>query len=582
VSALANDHRRVSPGTLFFCVPGFSRDGHDFAAEAVARGAIALVVQRPVGAGVPEVRVEDVRAAMARAAARFHDDPSAALKVVGITGTNGKTTTAFLTRELLDAGTRLKVIGRAGVGVDNVDLDRATELGIAVINAPGGNVVSVAELVFGVLVSLFRHVHIADRLMREGKWPRSQLGGLELRGRTLSIVGLGRIGGEVARRGKVFGMKLLAYDPYVSEARFEEVGIERAATLEEALERADVVTLHVPLTDETLNMIGAAELARLHPGAIILNYARGGIIMEDALIEALQQNRILAAGIDVFAKEPLAPDHPIRSIPNILLTPHLGASTAEAQKSVSLEACAAVRDALVTGDLSSALNGAGVGGTGWGELRPLVDLAERLGRLGRALLTGGLSSMELRYSGPREEAPRALMLAALQGALRDVVEQRAINLVNAQHVAAERGIETSWTRGAPQAERGEEVELRMESGDRTMKISGALLGESHGRITRIGPFRVDIAPRGTLLVLRNRDVPGVIGRVGSLLGDEGVNIAEYHQARLQVGGEALAAVTIDTKLPAAVVQRLSALPEVLDVRQVEMEESAGLPAYAES
>ena len=486
-----------------------------------------------------------------------------------------------ISRELLDAGTRLKVIGRAGVGVDNVDLERATELGIAVINAPGGNVVSVAELVFGVLVSLFRHVHIADRLMREGKWPRSQLGGLELRGRTLSIIGLGRIGGEVARRGKVFGMKLLAYDPYVSESRFEEVGVERAGSLDEALERADVVTLHVPLTDETLNMIGAEQLAKLQPGAIILNYARGGIIVEDALIEVLSENRILAAGIDVFAKEPLAPDHPIRSLPNILLTPHLGASTAEAQKSVSLEACAAVRDALVTGDLSSALNGAGVGGTGWDELRPLVELADRLGRLGRALVSGGLSSIELRYSGAREDAPRALLLAALQGALRDVVEQRAINLVNAEHVARERGIKTAWTRSASQAERGEEVELRLESDDRSMRIAGALLGE-HGRITRIANFRVDIAPRGTLLVLRNRDVPGVIGRVGSLLGDEGVNIAEYHQARLQAGGEALAAVTIDTKLNAAIVQRLSSLPEVLDVRQVEMEDNPAAPAYAEA
>jgi D-3-phosphoglycerate dehydrogenase len=476
-----------------------------------------------------------------------------------------------ISRELLEAGSRLKVVGRAGVGVDNVDLERATELGIAVINAPGGNVVSVAELVFGVMVSIFRYVHTADRLMREGKWPRSQLTGLELRGRTLAIVGLGRIGNEVARRGRAFGMKLVSFDPYVAQARFEEAGVERMATLNEALERADVVTLHVPLTDETRNMIGAAELARLGPGAVILNYARGGIIDEKALIEVLTANKIRAAGLDVFEKEPLAPDSPLRSLPSVLLTPHLGASTAEAQKSVSLEACAAVRDALVSGDLSAALNGAGIGGTEWGELRSLFELAEKLGRLGRALLSGGLSALELRYSGPREDAPRALLLAALQGALREVVEHRAINLVNAQHVAAERGIETAWTRGAAQHELGEEVELRLESGGRAIRIAGSMAGE-HGRITRIGAFRVDIAPRGTLLVLRNRDVPGVIGRVGSLLGDEGVNIAEYHQARLQVGGEALAAVSIDTRLDAAVLQRLSALPEVIDVRQVEMEE----------
>jgi D-3-phosphoglycerate dehydrogenase / 2-oxoglutarate reductase len=421
-------------------------------------------------------------------------------------------------------------------------------------------------------VSLFRHVHVADRLMRDSKWPRSQLGGLELRGRTLCIIGVGRIGSEVARRGKAFGMQMVAYDPYVAETRFEELGVDRAATLNEALERADVVTVHVPLTEETQNMIGAAELARLHQRAVVLNYARGGIIEEGALVEALRTNRIMAAGIDVFAREPLAPDHPIRSLPNVLLTPHLGASTAEAQKSVAIEACAAVRDALLTGDLSGALNASGVGGTGMTGLRPLFSLAERLARLGRALLPAGISAMELRYSGPREDAPRALLMAALQGALRDVVEHRNINLVNVQHVAAERGIETAWTRVAAQTDFSEEVELRMESGDRAIRISGALFGESLGRITRIGAFRVDVAPTGTLLVLRNRDVPGVIGRVGTLLGDEGVNIAEYRQARLQMGGEALAAVTIDSKVPPAVLERLASLPELFDVKQVEFDD----------
>ncbi|HEX6924922.1 MAG TPA: phosphoglycerate dehydrogenase [Longimicrobiaceae bacterium] len=475
-----------------------------------------------------------------------------------------------ITRELLDRGTRLKVIGRAGVGVDNVDLERATELGVAVINAPGGNVVAVAELFFGMLVSLFRHVHIADRLMRQGEWPRSRLGGVELRGRTLGVVGLGRIGGEVSRRARAFGMRVIAYDPYVARSRFEEVGVERAETLHDVLDAADVLTVHTPLTAETRGMIGASELARLKRDAVVLNLARGGIIEEEALVEALRDGRIAGAGLDVYAREPLAPDHPLRSLPNVLLTPHLGASTAEAQRSVALEACAAVRDALITGDLSGALNAAGVGGAGVSELRPLIELADRLARLGRALLPGGISAIELRYSGPREEAPRPLLLGALQGALRDVVERRAINLVNAQYVAAERNIETAWTHAGTTSELGEEIELRMESGNRGIRVAGALFGESHGRITRIGAFRVDVAPRGTLVVLRNRDVPGVIGRVGTLLGEQGVNIAEYHQARLQMGGEALAAISVDSALNGDVVQRLAALPEVLEVHQVEM------------
>ena len=474
-----------------------------------------------------------------------------------------------LPRSILDAATRLRVIGRAGVGVDNIDLERATELGIAVINAPGGNTVSVAELFFGVLISLVRHIHLAAASMSGGAWDRSRLGGGEIRGRTLGIIGLGRIGSEVARRARPFGMKTVAYDPYVPASRFEELGVERAERLPDLLSRSDVLSMHVPLTDETRDMIGAAELAQLPPRAIVLNLARGGIIEEDALVEALQSGRIAGAALDVYSREPLAPDHPLRTLPNVLLTPHLGASTAEAQQSVATEACAAVRDALLSGDLSAALNAAGVGGGG--ELRPLLALSERLGRLGAVLLPGAITTLEVRYAGPREEAARPLLLSALEGALRNVVDRRAINLVNAQHIATERGIETAATHIAGRGEAAEEVELRLEGGERAVRVGGSLLGENHARITRIGSFRVDVAPRGTLVVLRNRDVPGVIGRVGTLLGEAEVNIAEYHQARLQAGGEALAAISVDSRLAPEVVQRLGTLPEVQSVHQVEME-----------
>jgi D-3-phosphoglycerate dehydrogenase len=478
-----------------------------------------------------------------------------------------------ISEKLLERATRLQVVGRAGVGVDNIALERATELGIAVINAPGGNTISVAELFFGVLLSLARHIHTAAASMCAGRWDRSRLGGVELKGRTLAIVGLGRIGGEVARRARAFGMRVVAYDPFVSEARFEELSVERAERLADLLDAADVLTLHVPLTEETAGMIGAAELARLGPRALVVNLARGGIIDEAALIEALRERRIAGAALDVYAKEPLGADDALRSAPNVLLTPHLGASTAEAQQSVALEACEAVRDALLTGDLSAALNAAGVGATGdWGGLRPLLDLADRLGRLGRAMLPTPISAVELRYTGDRADAARALLPAALQGALRDIVDRRAINLVNAQHVAAARGIETAWTHVAARDEPGEEIELRFEGGaDRAVRVGGTLLGGVHARITRIGAFRVDVTPKGTLLVLRNRDVPGVIGRVGTLLGEAGVNIAEYHQARLQVGGEALAAVSIDTPLAAETLARLRALPQVHDANQAGME-----------
>lgn len=476
-----------------------------------------------------------------------------------------------VSKELLQRGERLRVIGRAGVGVDNVDIPTATQLGIAIINAPGGNTVSVAELAFGVLIGLARNLPQAWGSMHAGRWDRSKLGGTELRGKTMSIIGVGRIGSEMARRARAFGMHTIGYDPYVGPGRFEELGIERVDRLNDALDRADVLTVHVPLTPETQGMIGAGELARLPRQAFVLNLARGGVVAEDALVDALRSGRLGGAALDVFDVEPLPAEHPLRDVPNLVLTPHLGASTRDAQRNVAVEACEAVRDALVTGDLSAAINASGVGGAGLRELRPLLALADRLGRLGRALVPGALTSLEIRYTGPRGEAPRPLLLAALQGALRDVVERRAINLVNAQHVAAERGIETASTMVDGRGELGEEIELRLEGGERSIRVGGALLGETHGRIVRIGAFRVDVAPRGVMLVLRNRDVPGVIGRVGTLLGEASVNIAEYHQARLQVGGEALAAVSVDSRIPAEVIDRLSALPEILEVRQVDME-----------
>jgi D-3-phosphoglycerate dehydrogenase len=476
-----------------------------------------------------------------------------------------------VSKEFLQRADRLRVVGRAGVGVDNVDLPTATKLGIAVINAPGGNTVSVAELAFGVLIGLARNLPQAWDSMHAGRWDRSKLGGIELRGKTMAIVGVGRIGSEMARRARAFGMHVIGYDPYIAPARFEELNVEHVARLNEALERADVLTVHVPLTPETQGMIGAGELGRMGRHAFVLNLARGGVVVEEALADALRAGRLAGGALDVFDAEPLPADHPMRAVPNLVLTPHLGASTRDAQRNVAVEACEAVRDALVTGDLSAAINASSVGGAGMRELRPLLALADRLGRLGRALVPGALTSLEIRYTGPRAEAPRPLLLAALQGALRDVVERRAINLVNAQHVAAERGIETASTMVDGRGELGEEIELRLEGGERGVRVGGALLGETHGRIVRIGPFRVDVAPRGVMLVLRNRDVPGVIGRVGTLLGEAGVNIAEYHQARLQVGGEALAAVSVDSRIPPDVIDRLTALGEILEVRQVDME-----------
>ena len=254
-----------------------------------------------------------------------------------------------ISAELLEKARKLKVIGRAGVGVDNIDLDRATSLGIAVINAPAGNTIAVVELFFGTVISLLRHIPRADTSMHAGRWERSALLGSELRGRTLGIVGLGRIGGEVATRARAFGMSVVAHDPYISQSRFEALRVQEIDSLDTLLEQSDVLTVHTPLTDETTGMIGKREIARLPRQSIVVNMARGGIVDERALLEALGNKHLLGAVVDAYEKEPLAADHPLRALPNVLLTPHIGASTTEAQRNVAVDVCMAVRDALLSG-----------------------------------------------------------------------------------------------------------------------------------------------------------------------------------------------------------------------------------------
>src|SRR2546423_13590723 len=267
-----------------------------------------------------------------------------------------------ISADLLEKGTRLKVVGRAGVGVDNIALDTATSLGVAVINAPAGNTIAVAELFFGTVISLLRHIPRADSSMHSGQWDRSALLGSELKGRTLGIVGLGRIGGEVANRARAFGMNVIAYDPYIARSRFEVLRVEEVGSLENLLEQANILTLHTPLTDETTGLVGKREISRLPRQAIVVNMARGGIVDEKALVDALNSKHLLGAVIDAYEKEPLSADHPLRATSNVLLTPHIGASTTEAQRNVAVDVCIAVRDALLSGELSRSINVADVGG----------------------------------------------------------------------------------------------------------------------------------------------------------------------------------------------------------------------------
>ena len=479
--------------------------------------------------------------------------------------------TTKISAEALAKTERLKVIGRAGVGVDTIDIAAATKKGIPVLNAPAGNTTSAAELTFALLMALARRVPAADRSMKAGEWNRSQLGGTELSGKTLGLVGAGRVGGEVGRRARAFDMRVLVYDPYLTDEQAERLGITRVE-LDEALGQADFVSVHVPLTDSTKGLIGARELSLMRPGAMLVNSARGEVVDEAALEDALTQKRLGGAALDVYATEPLPADHPLRTLDNIILTPHLGASTGEAQRSVALEIAEGVRDALLQGDLSRAVNAPSIGGDEMQRLRPMLELTTQLGRVARTLAGGPVQRVELRYAGEREDVLRPLSAASMIGLLADVVGRQALNFVNALHIASNLGLRLERVRTDRMQAYGEYIEITVSGSDTEFKVAGAMLGEEHPRIVRLGDYHVDVVPSGCLVILRNQDVPGVVGKVGTLLGVAGVNIAEYHQARHEQGGEALAAIRVDQPIDESLIDQLAAASEIVEVSQVDLRE----------
>lgn len=479
-----------------------------------------------------------------------------------------------ITRDSLARADRLSVIGRAGVGVDTIDVDAATERGIAVLTAPSGNTISAAELTFALLLALVRRVAAADRSMKAGAWDRKSFTGTELYGKTLGLVGAGRIGSEVARRARAFGMRVVAFDPYLSVERAAELEME-LAPLDQVVARADAITVHVPLTDATHGLIDSAMLARAKPQAVIVNCARGGIIDEAALIDALRERRVAGAALDVYEQEPLPADHPLRTLDTVILTPHLGASTAEAQRNVAVEIADAVRGALADGDLSRAVNAPAVGGDEMRRAAPLLRLGTTLGMIAAALVRAPIQDVEVVLAGGAPRLLRPLVPCVLVGLLRSTLGAERVNFVNAAWLAKGRGITVTQAQREPHADAGDQIEIRVRADHAVTLVAGALLDQRHPRLVRIGDYRLDVVPHGALVILRNRDVPGVIGRVGTLLGAAGINIGEYHQARLAAGGEALAVVNVDAPLAPSVIGDLRALPGVTDVRQVDVGDGAG-------
>ena len=473
-----------------------------------------------------------------------------------------------VTADLMARAPHLRVVARAGTGVDTIDVHAATRRGIVVMNAPGANTVSAGEHAMGLLLSLVRRIPDAAAAMRRGEWDRKRFEGTELRGKTMGVVGLGRIGGHVAQLARAFGMSVVAHDPYLLPERAGDIGV-KLLPLEDLLRVADVVTLHVALTDETHHLINATRLKLMKATAVLINTARGELVDEAALAEAIHEKRIGGAAIDVFAVEPLPKDAPLRTLDRVLLTPHLAASTAEAQDRVAVEICTAVREALVAGDLSFAINVPGIAGDVLRRITPVLDLARRLGRLAVALGGDRIQGIEVAYGGRDEAASRPVMIAAVEGLLAGLGGGggQSVSLVNALLLAEERGVRVARKAGAPEPGFETTVGVKLDGAAGRVTVAGALVGNSHGRVVRIDDYHVDIAPEGWMLVIRNRDVPGVIGRVGTALGSAGINIASYHQARRATPGqEALAAINVDQALQNGVLGELAKLPDVLSVK----------------
>ena len=475
-----------------------------------------------------------------------------------------------VTAQLMENAKRLRVIGRAGVGVDNVDVEAATHRGIVVMNTPGGNAVSVAEHTLALLLALARSVPQANVSIHAGKWEKSLLSGTEMRGKTIGLIGLGRVGMEVARRASALEMKVLAYDPYVTPAAAREAEAE-LVSLDDLFRQSDVISLHSALTHTTEKMIDAAAIAKMKKGARIVNCARGEMIDEAALAEALRSGQLAGAALDTFAQEP-PKTSPLIGLPNVIATPHIAGSTAEAQEEVGIAIAQQVRDYLSEGVVRNAVNLPPMSPDQYRRLRPYLELGERLGSfIAQAAPSPTFGRVRIRYAGePAELGSHVIRSAVLAGILNAVLDEK-VNLVNSAELAAARGLDIEEStrrreRGFPNS-----VEVTIADG-RELSVEGIVGQDGTCRILAFDGIGVEAPLEGTLLISRNIDVPGVIGRIGTELGTLGINVATFALGRRAPGGggEALAVIGLDGKVDPSLVQRMRAVPSVTDVRLVHL------------
>ena len=477
-----------------------------------------------------------------------------------------------LTKEMIEAGKNLKVIGRAGVGVDNVDLESATKRGVIVMNTPEGNTTATAEHTMAMMLALARKVPQAYVSLTKGKWQREEFMGTELQGKTLGIIGLGRIGREVARRASQgFGMKVLSYDPFITEESVKPLGII-FCDFKKILKEADFLTVHTPLTPETKHLIDREAFALMKRGVRIINCARGGIVDEKALLEAIRSGKVAGAALDVFEKEP--PNrNPLLKRPEVIATPHLGAATHEAQENVSVAVARQVIDALHNRAIRNAVNLPSLDPETYRALRPWIILAERIGLIHTQLFGGRLREVTIRFGGEVTRYPLAsLTLAVLKGLLAPILGNNTVNFVNAPSLARERGITVNESKTTEAKDFSNFIEIEAAHNHEKNRIMGTLFGNQDPRIVKINEFLLDAEPTGYMLFITNEDRPGVVGTLGTILGRNNVNIAEMTLGRIKKKNKTMALTIINTDqdVPEKVLLEIKKLPPILDVKLVKL------------
>lgn len=474
-----------------------------------------------------------------------------------------------VTREVIAAAKSLKVIGRAGVGLDNVDLEAATEKGIIVMNTPAGNTISTAEHTMSMILSLSRNIPQANSSTKKGEWKRSKFMGVELYGKILGVVGLGRIGSELAKRALSFGMKILAFDPFLSREIAEKLGVE-VVELKDLLERSDYISIHTPLTEETKHMISAKEFALMKKGVRVINCARGGIIDETALVNAVKEGKVAGAAIDVFEKEPLPADSEILKLDNIIVTPHLGASTEEAQVNVAIEVAEIVRDALLGRGIRNAANYPCIEAEVCKLLDPYINLAEKLGIFSAQLVEGRFEELSITYFGDITQYELSpLTMALAKGALSPILKE-TVNFINAVSLAKQRGIRIKESKSSKEGEFVTLIQLEIKTDKETKKVAGTLSANKQPRIVKIDDYYVEASPAGHMVVIQNWDKPGIIGNLGMIFGKHNINIAAMTFGRQKLGGMATSVLNVDSPVSPEILDKIKNTENILSVKLIKL------------